>query len=63
MAKFECKICGSKLELAKHTIKVEDGVIVSPDAMCCKTYMTGIRENAGLGGIIKRPGGTVSGKI
>ena len=63
MAKFECEACGEKLELSTHTIKVEDGKVVSDEAICCDQYMKGIRENKGLGGIIKKPGGTVSGKI
>ena len=63
MAKFECNVCGGGLELDSHTMKVVDGRVVSPEAVCCEQYMHSIRENKGLGGIIKRPGGTVSGKI
>jgi len=63
MAKFECKTCGEKLELSKITLEVINGKVVSPEAECCGTYMKSIRENHGLGGIIKKPGGTVSGKI
>jgi len=63
MAKFECMTCGEELELAKHTMKVIGGRVVSPEAMCCGYHMKAVRENKGLGGIIKKPGGTVSGKI
>jgi hypothetical protein len=62
MAKFECLVCGEKLEIAKHTIKVLDGKVVSPEAMCCDKYMKGIRENEGLGTVLSRPGGKVRGK-
>ena len=47
MAKFECETCGEKLELASHTIKVLDGKVISPEAICCDQYMKGIRENKG----------------
>jgi hypothetical protein len=62
MAKFKCNVCGGELELDKHTMKVMNGNVVSPEAMCCDQYMYSIRENKGFGGIIKRPGGTVRGK-
>ena len=50
------------LELSTHTMKVEGGVIVSPEAICCDTYMESIRENKGLGTVLSRPGGKVRGK-
>ena len=62
MAKFKCNKCNKELELAKHTIKVEDGMIVSPEAMCCEIYMESVRENHGFGKAIMRPGGKVKGK-
>ena len=62
MAKFECETCGEKLELASHTIKVLDGKVISPEAICCDQYMKGIRENKGLGTVLSRPGGKVRGK-
>lgn len=63
MAKFICEICGNELELAKHSIKVVDDKVVTPEAMCCDQYMKAIKENKGFGGIIKKPNGTVSGKF
>jgi len=62
MAKFECEICGEKLELSSHTMKVVDGKVVAPEATCCNTYMKSIRENKGFGSAIMRPGGKVRGK-
>jgi len=62
MAKFKCNTCNSKLELSTHTIKVVAGMVVSPDAMCCNTYMKSIKENAGFGAALSRPGGKVRGK-
>jgi len=64
MAKFKCDKCKRNLELAKHSIKVVDGLVVSPEAFCCENYMTSIKEKGkGFGGIIKKPNGTVSGKF
>ena len=62
MAKFKCNVCDGELELDKHTMKVVDGNVVSPEAMCCDTYMHSIRENKGFGAAIMRPGGKVRGK-
>ena len=63
MAKFKCNVCDGELELAKHTIKVVDGNVVSPEAVCCETFMVHIREHKGFGSAIMRPGGKVRGKI
>ena len=65
MAKFKCNVCNSNVrEISKHTIKVIDGEVVCPEAVCCDQYMESIREEGkGFGGIIKRPGGTVSKKF
>ena len=65
MAKFKCNVCNSNVrEISKHRIKVVDGEVVCPEAVCCDEYMESIREKGkGLGGIIKRPGGTVSKKF
>ena len=65
MAKFKCNVCNSNVrEISKHTIKVIDGKVVCPEAVCCDEYMESIREEGkGFGGIIKRPGGTVSKKF
>jgi hypothetical protein len=62
MAKFKCSICSGQLELSSHTIKVEDDKVVSPEAVCCNTYMESIRENKGLGTVLSRPGGRARGK-
>ena len=62
MAKFICSLCEESVELTKHVIKVVDGKVVCPDAKCCNTYMDQIRENAGFGSALSRPGGTVRGK-
>ena len=62
MAKFTCSLCNNNVELTKHVIKVVDGKVVCPDAKCCDTYMKHIRENAGLGSALSRPGGKVRGK-
>ena len=64
MAKFKCIKCGNEIILLKHSIKVVDGSVVAPEAMCCDTYMESIKEEGGgFGGIIKRPNGQVSGKF
>jgi hypothetical protein len=63
MAKFICKVCDSILELDRHTLKVIDDEIASPEAVCCDTYMKSIRSNKGFGGIIKRENGSVGGKF
>jgi hypothetical protein len=63
MAKFKCSKCDKELELMKHSMKIVDGSIVSPEATCCDEYMKTIKENGGLGGIIKRPGGRIRGKF
>ena len=65
MAKFKCNVCNSNVrEISKHTIKVIDGEVVCPEAVCCDEYMESIREEGkGFGRIIKRPGGTVSKKF
>ena len=65
MAKFKCNVCNSNVrEISKHTIKIVDGEVVCPEAVCCDEYMESIREEGkGFSGIIKRPGGTVSKKF
>ena len=65
MAKFKCNVCNSNIrEISIHTIKIVDGEVVCPEAVCCDEYMESIREEGkGFGGIIKRPGGTVSKKF
>ena len=62
MAKFKCTVCKSELELSTHTIKVVDGKVVSPEAMCCDTYMSSVREHKGFGTVLSRPGGRARGK-
>ena len=64
MAKFKCEKCSQVLILDKHTMKIEDGKIVVPEAICCDEYMKEIKESGGgFGGIIKKPNGQVSGKF
>lgn len=63
MAKFKCTQCAKELELLKHSMKVVDGNVVAPEAMCCDTYMESIREHKGFGGVITKPGGKVGGKF
>lgn len=63
MAKFKCKICSSRIELKKYSIKVVAGTAVSPEAKCCMVHMEKIKTNKGFGGIIKGPNGTVGGKF
>jgi len=64
MSKFICEECNKEIILIKHSIKVVDGEIVTPEAVCCEKYMKSIREKGGgFGVIIKRPDGTVSGKF
>lgn len=62
MAKFKCSKCKKEIELTKHSIKVVNGKVVSPEATCCEEFMSSVKENRGVGGIIKRPGGKVRGK-
>lgn len=64
MAKFKCVKCDKEIILSKHTMKVVDNSVVAAEARCCDTYMESIREKGGgLGGIIKKPNGQVSGKF
>tara|TARA_R110002012_G_scaffold242396_1_gene416777 strand:- start:196 stop:387 length:192 start_codon:yes stop_codon:yes gene_type:complete len=63
MSKFICTKCNKEITLVKHSIKVVDGEVVTPEAVCCEKYMKSIKENKGFGGIIKKPNGTVSGKF
>lgn len=63
MSKFICEECNKEITLIKHSIKVVDGEVVTPEAVCCEKYMKSIKENKGFGGIIKKPNGTVSGKF
>ena len=63
MSKFKCEVCNKIITLIKHSIKVIDGQVVTPEAVCCEKYMKSIKENKGFGGIIKKPNGTVSGKF
>jgi hypothetical protein len=64
MSKFKCKECDKELELDQHTMKVVDGLVVSPDAICCDDYMASIINTSdGFGGIILKEGGKVGGKF
>tara|TARA_R110001599_G_scaffold32907_2_gene107250 strand:+ start:1053 stop:1244 length:192 start_codon:yes stop_codon:yes gene_type:complete len=63
MAKFKCIKCDKEITLLKHTIKVEDESIVSPEAVCCGGYMQSIKENKGFGCAMVGKGGKVRGKF
>jgi hypothetical protein len=63
MAKFKCEKCCQVLILDKHTMKIVDGKIVVPEAICCDTYMESIKENKGFGCAMVGKGGKVRGKF
>jgi hypothetical protein len=63
MAKFKCIKCTNTINLKEYKMIIHQGEIVSPQAKCCDYFMQPIRSNKGLGGIIKKPNGTVSGKF
>lgn len=39
MAHFECNKCGHIKEVKHYRLKADNHNIVSPDAVCCDTYM------------------------
>jgi hypothetical protein len=52
------------VDVTKFTMKIVDGEIVRPEMICnCGNEMEDVSEYNGLGGIIKRPGGKVKGKL
>lgn len=62
--KLYCKKCDNMVDVTKFTMKVVDGEIVRPEMICnCGNEMEDVSEYNGLGGIIKRPGGKVKGKL
>jgi len=65
MAKFICKSCDNTKELRIYTLGFVKGEKIFKEAICefCGIYMDIVSEDKGLGGIIKRPNGTVSGKF
>ena len=63
MAKFKCIKCNKEIIITKHSIKVVDNKVITPEAICCEEYMESVKEGGGFGGIIKRPNGQVSGKF
>ena len=64
MSKFICEECNKEIKLAKHSIKVVDGQVVTPEAICCKKYMKSIKEKGdGLGTAMVGKGGIVRGKF
>ena len=62
--KLYCKNCEKTIEVSKFTMKVVDNKVIKPESICdCGEQMKDVSEYKGLGGIIKRPGGKVGGKI
>jgi hypothetical protein len=62
--KLYCKNCEKTTEVSKFTMKVVDNKVIKPESICdCGEQMKDVSEYKGLGGIIKRPGGKVGGKI
>jgi hypothetical protein len=62
--KMYCKNCDNTVEVTKFTMKIVDGELIKPESICtCKTQMVDVTEYNGFGGIIKKPGGTVSKKF
>jgi len=62
--KLYCEKCDNKVEVTKFTMKIVNGKLVKSESICnCGEQMQDVSEYEGLGGIIKRPGGTVSKKF
>lgn len=62
--KLYCKNCDNLVEVSKFTIKVVDGKVFNPESVCaCGEEMADVTPFQGFGGIIKKPGGTVSKKF
>jgi hypothetical protein len=62
--KLHCAKCDNTVEVTKFTIKVVNGKLVKSESICnCGEQMQDISEYDGLGGIIKKPGGTVARKF
>ena len=62
MAHFKCLQCGNHIELKEYNLKLHNGQLICPQAVCCDTYMTRIRNFEGWGGIRKTKDGGVGGK-
>lgn len=59
-----CAKCDNTVNVSKFTIKVVDGKLVKSESICsCGNQMKDVSEYDGLGGIIKKPGGTVARKF
>ena len=62
--KLYCKNCEKTTEVSKFTMKVVDNKVIKPESIWdCGEQMKDVSEYKGLGGIIKRPGGKVGGRI
>ena len=62
--KLHCSKCDNTVEVTKFTMKIVNGELVEPESICtCGKKMTDVTEYNGLGGIIKKAGGRVSGKF
>ena len=59
-----CEKCDNKVEITKFTMKIVNGELVKSESICnCGEQMQDVSKYEGLGGIIKKPGGTVSKKF
>jgi len=62
--RLHCKECDNTVEVTKFTMKIVNGELVEPESICaCGKKMTDVTQYNGLGGIIKKSGGRVSGKF
>ena len=62
--KLYCKDCDNTVEVTKFTMAVVDDKLITPELICnCGIEMKDVTEYNGFGGIIKRPGGQVKGKL
>ena len=62
--KLYCEKCDNKVAVTKFTMKIVNEKLVKSESICnCGEQMQDVSEYEGLGGIIKRPGGTVSKKF
>lgn len=53
MSLYKCKKCNKTRELRSVTIKIVDGKLITPEALCsCGSYMTA-KEKEGMPGLIR----------
>lgn len=62
MANFKCPKCNKEKDIASYTIKLTPEGLISPEAVCCGTYMERTYTGKGFGGIKKGKHGTVKSK-